>query len=173
MVTMRLHRSGVVLVVVFALLIAILIFAAGYLVGMSRGVKIALAKPAVPKIATPKLPTAKLPTAKLPTAKLPALPGAKAPVAATTAAAATETAPPPPTLAIRAGVFPVEADAKALVQRLAVSKLEATVLPVVTESGPTLYLVLVGRYASRAEAAAAAAELGRRQGLDTAVVPLP
>jgi septal ring-binding cell division protein DamX len=59
------------------------------------------------------------------------------------------------------------------VQRLAVSKLEATVLPVATESGPTLYIVLVGRYANRAEAAAAAAELGRRQGLDTAVVPLP
>ena len=170
MVTMRLHRSGVILVIVFALLIAILIFAAGYLVGMSRGVKIALAKPAVPKIATPKLPTAKLPTAKLP-----ALPGAKAPAAATpnTAAATTETAPPPPTLAIRAGVFPVEEEAKALVQRLTASKLEATVLPVATESGPTLYMVLVGRYASRAEAAAAAAELGRRQGLDTAVVPLP
>lgn len=159
MVTMRLHRSGVMLVIVFALLIAILIFAAGYLVGMSRGVKIALAKPAVPKIATPKLPTAKLPTAKLP--------------AAQAAAPATETAPPPPTLAIRAGVFPVEDEAKALVQRLALSKLEATVLPVATESGPTLYMVLVGRYASRAEAAAAAAELGRRQGLDTAVVPLP
>jgi cell division septation protein DedD len=171
MVTMRLHRSGVVLAVVFALLIAILIFAAGYLVGMSRGVKIALAKPAVPKIATPKLPTAKLPTAKLP-----ALPNAKAPAAASaTAAAATDSAAPlpEPTLAIRAGVFPVEDDAKALVQRLTASKLDATVLPVATESGPTLYMVLVGRYASRAEAAAAAAELGRRQGLDTAVVPLP
>lgn len=169
MVTMRLHRSGVILVIVFALLIAILIFAAGYLVGMSRGVKIALAKPAVPKIATPKLPTAKLPTAKLPTAKAPAA----ATTTDTAATPATETAPPPPTLAIRAGVFPVEEEAKALVQRLTASKLEATVLPVATESGPTLYIVLVGRYATRAEAAAAAAELGRRQGLDTAVVPLP
>lgn len=141
---MRLHRSGVVLVIVFALLLAILIFAAGYLVGMSRGVKIALAKPAVPKVATPKVPVAKAPA-----------------IAAT------------PTLTIRAGVFPVEEEAKALAQRLSLLKLEATVLPVATDSGPTLYMVLVGRYADRAEAAAAAAELERRQGLDTAVVPLP
>lgn len=148
MVTMRLHRSGVVLAVVFALLIAILIFAAGYLVGVSRGVKIAVAKPAAPKIAAPKLP-------------------AKAPAAATESAAAQ------PALTIRAGVFPAEDEAKALAQRLALSKVEATVLPVATESGPTLYLVLAGRYANRAEAAAAAAELGRRQGLDTAVVPMP
>jgi cell division septation protein DedD len=163
MVTMRLHRKGVILAIVFALVFAILIFAVGYMTGMSRGMKIALKAPAVPKIAVPKVVVPKLPSATATTATATAGQDAR-PVAGGT---------PAVRVAIRVGVFPAEEDAKALVQRLAASKVTATISPMPTDAGPTLYLVLVGRYTSRREAAAAAAELERNEGLDTAVVPVP
>jgi len=170
MVTMRLHRSGVILVIVFALLLAVLIFAAGYLTGMTRGMKIALQTPAVPKVAVPKVAVPKVPAIALPGSKDKAAPPTTSAAAAAPAATATQ---PAEMLTIRVGVFPSEEDAKALVQQLALGKVEATIAPLATDAGPTLYLVLAGRYTSRREAAEAAAELERKQGVGTAVMPLP
>lgn len=168
MVTMRLHRKGVILAIVFGLIFAILIFAVGYMAGMSRGMKLALTKPAVPKIAVPKIVPPKIAVPKLPGTAT-AAPGTTAGQDARPKAGGTPAVP----LAVRAGVFPAEEDAKALVQRLAGNKITATIAPLPTDAGPTLYLVLVGRYTSRREAAAAAAELERNEGLNTAVVPIP
>ena len=145
MVTLRLHRNGVILAVVFAILFAILIFVAGYLFGTRRGAAIALAKPTPPKTGVPKIVAPKVPTTDK----------------AFTAA-----------VAVRVGLFSAEADAKALVQRLAASKVTATIAPLPTDAGPTLYLVLVGRYTNRRAAAAAAAALAEEHELDTAVVPV-
>jgi cell division septation protein DedD len=94
--------------------------------------------------------------------------------AATQSAAATTTAAAPAgeQLAIRVAVFDSESDAKALVQQLAARKLVATILPMSTSSGVTLYAVQVGQYSTRAAAAAAAASLAEEHGLQPAVVPL-
>ncbi|MEA2342940.1 MAG: hypothetical protein QOF63_1109 [Thermoanaerobaculia bacterium] len=98
------------------------------------------------------------------------------------AAPAVATAAPPPAvatvpaakgevLAVRAGIFDSEEEAKALAQRLAARKLDAAVVPLTTSGGVKLFTVEVGQYTTRAAAAAAAASLKDDEGLQGAVVP--
>lgn len=144
MVTMRLHRNGVILAVILGLLFAILIFVAGYLT--------ARANPVIVQTAT---------------AAAPAQTASQAPPAVT------ETAPPPATLTVRAGAFPEEAEAKALAQKLAAGKIETTIAPLQLEDGTTLHLVLSGQYVTREEAAAVVARLEEEYGVTAAVIPIP
>lgn len=160
MVTFRLHRIGVVWIVVGCLLLAVLIFAAGYLAGTRRGIAITTArlkKPAVPKIAPPKVAVPKLPV------NVPPVPVAPAAVAA---AKSEETS-----VALRVGVFPSEEEAKASVQQLTALGLKPTIVPVPRAEATPLYTVRVGRYASRSDAVAAARALEKQHGLVSAVVP--
>jgi cell division septation protein DedD len=76
----------------------------------------------------------------------------------------------PETFTLRAGAFADEAEAKALAQELAGRGLQASVVAVPTSGGALLHTVVAGSYTSRQAAAAAAAELARRQGLSLAVV---
>ncbi|MEA2414996.1 MAG: hypothetical protein QOI58_1653 [Thermoanaerobaculia bacterium] len=98
------------------------------------------------------------------------------------AAPAVATAAPPPAvatvpaakgevLAVRAGIFDSEEEAKALAQRLAARKLDAAVVPLTTSGGVKLFTVEAGQYTTRAAAAAAAASLKDDEGLQGAVVP--
>jgi len=140
MVTLRLHRSAVILIIVFALIFAILIFVAGYLSGGKR-----VAKPAAATAAAPQKHVA---------LEARAVPAAQ------------------PTVTIRVGMFTTEAEAKALVQRLAAEKIAASIRPLPMDNGATLYLVMTGRYATREEAASAASKLAEELGVETAVMPI-
>lgn len=137
MVTFRLHRKGVVFIVIGAILVALLIFVAGCVFGMRR-------RP----------------------------PDAARPVPTATAATVAPPAPAPSELlAVRVAVLDSEDEAKALVQQLTARKLDASIVPVTTAAGVTLYTVQVGQYPTRATAAAAAAALAEEHGLQPAVVP--
>jgi cell division septation protein DedD len=155
MVTFRLHRKGVVLLALGAVLLGVLLYMAGCLVGQRRGAVAQIGKPA----GLPKVPAA------------PAAPALKRP--ALQAAAAPGLPAAPPAFALRAGAFTDEAEAKALVQDLASRGLQASLVPVPAGGGAVLQTVLLGRYASREEAAAALAELARREGISAVVVAAP
>jgi cell division septation protein DedD len=71
---------------------------------------------------------------------------------------------------LRVGAFADEADAKALVQELAAHGHKPVVAPV-AQNGVMLHMVLIGRYLGRDAAAEAAAELKRKEGIFSAVVP--
>jgi len=163
MVTFSLHRNGVVLLALGALLLGGLLYLAGCLVGQ-RHAAAALAAGTPPALPRP----GKAAAVKLPAAKAPAVPGVPGVPAAATAAAAA-----PETFALRAGAFTDEAEAKALAQDLAGRGLQASVVAVPTSGGALLHTVVAGNYASRQAAAAAAAELARRQGLSLTVVARP
>jgi len=142
MVTFRLHRKGVIFVIVGSTFAAALIFVGGYLVAMRR-------RPSVPV--------------------LPAT--ASAPAISTAAQTASAPAPDSEILAVRVGVFDTEEEAKVLVQKLAARKLVAAVVPLTTAEGIHLYTVQVGQYTTREAAAAAASSLAEEPGLQPAVVP--
>lgn len=92
--------------------------------------------------------------------------------AAASAKAVVPTAAATP-VTIRAGTFSSEAEAKALVQRLAPSKLPTQIVPLTLDNGSVLNMVLVGNYPKRDDAARAAATLSEEYSLDTAVIPVP
>jgi cell division septation protein DedD len=145
MVTFRLHRKGVIFVIIGSIFAAALIFVGGYLVAMRRRPSVSV----LPAITT------------------------TAPVASTAAQTASAPVPAPKSeiLAVRVGVFDTEEEAKALVQQLAARKLEAAVVPLTTAEGIKLYTVQVGQYTTREAAAAAASSLAEEPGLQPAVVP--
>ena len=143
MVTFRLHRMAVIFMIVGAVLVAALLVGAGYLLGKWR-------RPAAEVVGRLK-PAAPLGAAQKPAAVVP-----------------TETTEP---LAVRVAMFDTEEEAKGFVQQLAARKLAASILPVNTSAGMTLYTVQVGSYPTRAAADAAAKSLTDEYGLHTAVVP--
>ena len=71
---------------------------------------------------------------------------------------------------LRVGAFAEETDAKAFVKELTARGLKPTVATV-AEKGIVLHTVLIGRYMGRDAAAEAAAELKRKEGIFSAVVP--
>jgi cell division protein FtsN len=142
-VTFRLAPSGVVLLCIGALLLAILIFAGGFVAGRVTATR---------TVAAPTLAAASLPAA--PATAAPAPP------------------PPSERLALRVGAFDTEEAAKSLVAQLAMYKIDAAIVPVLAENG-TLFTVVTGNYTSRAEAANASAKLAREHGMTAVVVPAP
>jgi hypothetical protein len=157
MITFRLHRSGVLLIAAGSFLVAILLFAAGYLAGGRGGGR--LSAPPLGSVPKPKLASI------IPRRGTPA-----APPAAHANAPAPPAAAPQEMLALRVAMFVSEAEARTLLQELTARKIEGAIIPVPTSTA-TLYTVQVGRYASRDEASSAAALLLRDQGLSGVIVP--
>lgn len=149
MVTVQLHRSGVVLVVIGSLLLGGLLFAGGYLAGMRHGSPVAA--PKLPAVKKPVAPAAIIP----PAMPVPAKPQAKS-----------------EQLSIRAALFVSKEDADAYAQQLTARKLETWIATSATSSGATLYSVNIGRYTSRREASVAVEAMKRELGVDGAVVTI-
>lgn len=145
MITFRLHRKGVVLVSIGAVLLGALLFAAGYLTAR-RAPALNRKEIAAP---APKQEKAEKPE-KQESAATPHIEDEA--------------------FTLRVGAFADEADAKAMVQELAAHGHKSTVAPV-AQKGIVLHMVLLGRYAGRDAAAEAAAELKRKDGIASAVVP--
>ncbi len=144
MITWRLHRKGAVLVAIGAVLMGFLMFAAGYLTALRRPIP----APKEKEIAAPapkKEQTEKQESAEKPHIEDEAF-------------------------TLRVGAFADEADAKAFVQEMTARGHKPVVAPV-AQNGVVLHMVLIGRYAGRDEAASAAAELKRKEGILSAVVP--
>jgi len=143
MITFRLHRKGVILIALGAVLIGFLLFAAGYLTARrSAGTLPAPSHPVVQK----KPEAEKKESAAKPHIEDEAF-------------------------ALRVGAFADEAEVKAYVQELAARGHQTVVVPMAVENGIVLHTVLIGRYASRDEASSAAAEMKRKEGISSAVVP--
>jgi len=143
MVTYRLHRKGVVLISIGAVLMGFLMFAAGYLMALRRPAP----SPAIPAAATAQK---KDKTEKQESVSKPHIEDEA--------------------FTLRVGAFADEADAKAFVQEMTARGHKPVVAPV-AQNGVVLHMVLMGRYAGRDEAAAAAAELKQKEGILSAVVP--
>lgn len=139
MITWRLHRKGVVLVSIGAVLMGFLMFAAGYLTALRRP-----------------------------------MPPAAAPAPKKERAEKQESKAKPhiedEAFTLRVGAFADEADAKAFVQELT-ARGHRPVVAAVAQNGVVLHMVLIGRYMGRDAAAEAAAELKRKEGIFSAVVP--
>ncbi len=199
MYVFRLHRNGVIAVAVGALVLALLIFAGGWLVGVEHGVVLArsLAPPAdtlaraqaVPLPLQPKLPAVPVaaPAAKpqpnaanvpapspaqlAPAAEATAAEAAPAEAPAAEASAAPAAAPlVPRAYSLQVAAFLVEDNAKAAVADLLDRGFEPQVVKDRGSLDRFLYRVLVGRYASRAEASAAARAFRREEQQDAIVV---
>jgi len=145
MITFRLHRKGVVLLSIGAVLMGTLLFATGYLTAQRRS---------LPQAALPSVPASEKEKPEKPEKQ--------------------ESAATPhiedEAFTLRVGAFADEAEAKACVQELAVRGHKASVATV-ARNGIVLHLVLLGSYAGRDAAAEAAAELKRKEGIASAVVP--
>lgn len=142
MVTFRLHRKGVVLVSIGAVLMGFLLFAAGYLTAQRRP---------LPQVTAPAVPAPKIEkTEKQESAAKPHIEDEA--------------------FTLRVGAFADEADAKTFVQEMA-ARGHKPAVAAVARNGLVLHLVLLGRYSGRDEAARAAAELKRKEGIAAAVVP--
>jgi septal ring-binding cell division protein DamX len=158
MVTLRLHRIGVILIVIGVVLFSILIFFGGYIAGRVQGKKIALKKPEV-----------KLPALPVPANAAPAAATTSSTSAASGDGGATSNAE---TFTIRAGTYGTETDAKAVVARLSARKLDATLESRTTSEGTNFFVVFAGRFTDRAEADKVASTLAEEEHLDTTVVPI-
>lgn len=144
MVTFRLHRRGVILLIVFAVIIAACLYAAGYLTAKWREGR-----------------------ARRPSAKSPAVAKTGPP-----AKASARTTEPRTSLTLRISLHTTEEEAKAQVASLTTSGLKpAIVLMPATTSGVTLYSVCVGHYTTRSDASRAAGELQSQLGLSPVIVP--
>ena len=142
MVTFRLHRKGVALVSIGAVLVGFLLFAAGYLTALRR--------------------------------PIPPNPPAAAPVPKIEKPEKQESAARPhiedEAFTLRVGAFADEAEAKAFVEEMT-ARGHKPAVAAMARNGVVLHMVLIGRYAGRDAAAAAAAELKRKEGIFSAVVP--
>lgn len=144
MVTFRLHRRGVILLVIFGVILAALIYVAGYLTAVYAR------KPAP----TPKKTIVAAPAPAKPAPRKPA------------ALAETQEA-----LTLRVAVLTSEEDAKAQVASLTALGLKPSIVQMPTSSGVTLFNIHVGEFATRSAANAAAKELQSRLGISPVIVP--
>jgi len=158
MVTFRLHRRGVVLLVVFGIVLAVLIYVAGYM----TAARVARSTAEVP---SRKIPTNAVPrsTPKTPSAEKAPQPSNEQRV----------TSVPSDPLTLRIAIHTTEEDAKAQIAILAAQGLQPSIVQAPTSSGVTLHTVIVGRYDTRAAANAAAAQLQRRLGFLPVIIPAP
>lgn len=154
MVTFRLHRSAVILFVVFGIVLAVLIYVAGYMTAL----RVARATAGVPS--RPNTPAVVAPTQKLPSAQKAPQPG-------------NEQRLPSEPLTLRLAVHTTEEDAKAQIATLTAQGLQPAIVQAATTSGVTLHNVVLGRYETRDAANAAAAQLQRRLGFMPVIVPAP
>lgn len=151
MVTFRLHRSGVILLIVFLVVLAILIYVAGYLTATYTQKRSVAGDPLpVPRKEQPRA------TGNGPRATPPATP-----------------ATPKESLTLRVSVHTAAEDAQAQVASLTAMGLKPTIIQMPTTSGVTLHNVCVGHFETRSAANAGAKELQSRLGFLPVVVPAP
>lgn len=150
MVTFRLHRSGVILLVVFCVVLSILIYVAGYLTAVYTS------RPTVAERRTGSS-----------LSKAPATP----PPTGGRAEAQPTSGEPKESLTLRLSVMTSEEEAKAELARLTGFGLQPVIVQMPTSAGVTLYNVCVGRYETRSAANAAAKELQSRLGFSPVIVP--
>lgn len=150
MVTFRLHRSGVILLVVFCVVLSILIYVAGYLTAVYTS------RPAVAERRT-----------GISLSKAPAPP----PPPKGRAEAQPTSGEPKESLTLRLAVLTSEEEAKAELARLAGFGLQPVIVQMPTSAGVTLYSVCAGSYETRSAATAAAKELQSRLGFSPVIVP--
>lgn len=151
MVTFRLHRSGVILLAVFCVVLAVLIYVAGVLTA-----RFWRAAAPAPVATAPGRPVAGATAGEAPALqKQPATPASRE------------------SLTLRVAVLTDEEDAKEQIARLTAMGLEPSVVQVPTSSGVMLHNVLVGRFETRSAANAAARELQSRLGFLPVVIPAP
>lgn len=166
--TFTLHRLGVVLVAIGALIVAGLLFTAGWLVGTRRPQPAtkttaeALAEPA----AAPK-GSALAPPAP---AASPAAPQAPGEAAAAAPAPAGSKLLPAVTFALEIGTFVTDAQAQELAAELQQRGFEPVVVEQKAPRGHSLFRVMVGSYTSRAEATKAAEAFVREEDRRAVVV---
>lgn len=141
MVTLQLHRKGVILIGIGCLLLAVLLVAGGYFAGIAR--------------ARPRVPAAPAPSVQK----------SARPAAASRAAASREA------FSLRVALVMTEEEARAEVKRLSVKRLAATIVPVETNESLVVYEIHVGRYPDRRTAVAAAKSLKTDHALEAAVIP--
>lgn len=142
MVTFRLHRSGVILLVVLCVVLSIVIYVAGYLTAVyTRKPPAPPPKPAVASVAPKPAPAKKT------------------------------TVEPKESLTLRVSVMTSEEEAKAELARLTGFGLQPVIVQMPTSAGVTLYNICVGRYETRSAANAAAKELQSRLGFLPVIVP--
>ena len=150
MVTFRLHRRGLILLIVFAVIIAACLYAAGYLTAQWRQERA-------------RRPPPKTPAAAVKNGGRGAVPAAGAPA---------RTAEPQTSLTLRVSVHTSEEEAKAQVASLTAAGLKPSIVTMpATTSGVTLYSVSVGHYTTRSAASRAAGELQSQLGLSPVIVP--
>jgi cell division septation protein DedD len=149
MVTFRLHRSGVILLVVFCVVLSILIYVAGYLTAVYTS------RPAVAERRA-GFSLSKAPAPPLPKGQAEARP---------------TSGEPKESLTLRLSVLTSEEEAKAELARLTGFGLQPVIVQMPTSAGVTLYNVCVGRYETRSAASAAAKELQSRLGFSPVIVP--
>ncbi len=146
MVTFRLHRSGVILGVVFGVVLAVLIYAAGVLTAKfwtSAPKPVQRRAGFSPPKATPERRAEARPTL------------------------------PKESLTLRVAVLTSEEDAKAQIASLTAMGLKPSIIQMPTSSGVTLHNLIVGHFETRAAANAAAKELQSRLGFLPVVIPAP
>lgn len=167
-INFQLARSGVALIITGSFVIGVLLIAAGYMAGLA-----ASSKAAVPASLSTQPPSS-----------APAAATAATTAASDTAAVATTTAtttatpitasnaPAEEAFSLRVKTFGSEAEAKAEQVALKGKQIESVIVTLPPEGGgAVIYSVETGRYATRAEAAAAAASLAEKSEVQTAVVP--
>lgn len=166
MYTFKLHRWGVVLLALGALLVCVLLAVGGCLVGEWRAGRAAAEAGAAG------------PDGTAGGAEAAVADGAPSDGAAPPAPAAAGAIDPnaPVSYTLRLGTFGSEEEAKALADQATARGYSATVQPAETSDGTPFFTVAVGSYGSRWEARGAAQELAEREsrrGWRPVVVPLP
>jgi cell division septation protein DedD len=151
MVTWRLHKKGVVLVVIGMVFFTIFVFAAGYLTAVMTNRTDKTHRSYATKATTTTRASAATP--------------------ATTTTTATAEPQHQEPLALQVALFPSEEEAGEFVKSLAEKKLEGAIVPMPTREGPVLYGIEVGEYKTRREALEAAEAMERKYGLVATVVP--
>jgi cell division septation protein DedD len=154
MVTFRLHRSGVILLIVFGIVLAILIYVAGYMSAL-RVARSTAGVPSRPNVHAVVAPTQTVPSAP------------KSPPPSNEQRVTSEP------LTLRIAVHTSEEDANAQIATLTGQGLQPAIVQASTTSGVTLHNIIVGRYETRDAANAAAAQLQRRLGFMPVIVPAP
>ncbi|HYC88538.1 MAG TPA: SPOR domain-containing protein [Thermoanaerobaculia bacterium] len=147
MVTFRLHRSGVILLVVLCVVLSILIYVAGYVTAVYT-------RPAVAERRTGFSPSK-----------------APAPPPRGRAEARPTLSEPREALTLRVSIATSEEEAKGELARLTGFGLQPVIVQMPTSAGVTLYNICVGRYETRSAANAAAKELQSRLGFLPVIVP--
>lgn len=182
MYTFRLHRTGVILIALGALLVAALLVVGGCMVGVWRTESRAAAGAGATAGAGPEAgpppggagaPAPRAAGAGGAGGGADAGAGAEAGAGAAMPAGTMAPAAAGERFTLRVGAFNQQEEAKALADALTGRGYQPSIVEVRASTGSTVFTVVVGTYTTRWEARGAAAELSRRERREVVVVPAP